>query len=61
MFDKLTQSNSRLIALDTVIVSVHYVAMRVGLGDEIKRKCRPFATMVQLKCSIVEVRAEENL
>ena len=35
--------------------------MQVGFGwDGIKRKGRPLATMVQLKKSIVEVRAEEN-
>ena len=44
-----------------MIVTVHSVTMLVGFGRfAIKRKGRPLASMVQLKGSIVEVRAEEN-
>ena len=61
VFDKVTQSNSGFNALDTLIVTVHSVTMPVGFGrDGIKRKGRSLATMVQLRCSLVEVRAEEN-
>ena len=61
MFDKVSQSNSRFNALDTLLVTVHSVTKPVGFGrDGIKRKGRPLATMVQLKSSIVELRAEEN-
>jgi len=59
VFDKVTHSNSRLNASDTLIVAVHSVTMPVGFG-RIKQKDRPFAIMVQLKRSIVEVGAEEN-
>jgi len=61
MFDKVSQSNSRFNALDTLLVTVHSVTKPVGFGrDGIKRKGRPLATMVQLKRSIVEVGAAEN-
>ena len=61
VFDKVSQSNARFNASDTFIVTVHSVTMPVGFGrDAIKRKGRPLATMVHLKSSIVEVRAEEN-
>ena len=61
MFDKVSQSNTGFNASNTPIVTVPSVTMPVGFGwDGIKRKGRPLATMVQLKKSIVEVRAEEN-
>ena len=59
VFDKVTQSNSRFDASDTLIVTVHSVTMPVGFGG-IKQKGRPVASMVHLKRSIAEVRAEEN-
>lgn len=40
---------------------VHSVKMPVDFGVVgIKRKCRPLATMVRIKRSIVEVGSEEN-
>ena len=61
MFDKVSQSNARFNATHTLIVTVHSVTMPVGFsGDGMKRKGRPLETMVQIKKSIIEVRAEEN-
>jgi len=61
VFDKVSQSNARFNATDSLIVTVHSVTIPAGFsGDGIKRKGRPLATMAHLKRSIVEVRAEEN-
>jgi len=61
VFDKVSQSNSRFNASDTLMVTVHSVTMPVEFGwVGIERKGRPLATMVQLKRSIVEVGAEEK-
>jgi len=61
VFDKVSQSNTRFNAMDTLIGTVHSDTMTVGFGgDGMKRKGRPLATMAHLKISIVEVRAEEN-
>jgi hypothetical protein len=61
VFDKLTQSNARLGALDKLRMAVHSVKMPVGFGkNAIKTKCRPLSVMAHLKKSIVEVRAEQN-
>ena len=61
VFDKVSQSNARFNAMDTLIVKVHSVTMPVGFGgDGMKRKGRQLATMANLKRSIVQVRAEEN-
>ena len=61
VFDNASQSNARFNETDTLIVTVHSVAMPVGFGRvAIKRKSRPIATVAQLKKSIVEVRADEN-
>jgi len=61
VFDKVSQSNARFNAMDTLIVTVNSVTMPVGIGgDRMKRKGKPPTTMAHLKCSIVEVRAEEN-
>jgi len=35
VFEKLTQSNSRFNALDTIVVTVHLVRMPVGFGKNI--------------------------
>ena len=62
VFDKVSQYNSRFNSSDTQIVTVYTVTMPVGYcGDGIKRKGRPIATMVQVKRSIVEAGAEENI
>ena len=61
VFDKVSKSNARFNASDTLIVSVHSVKMPVGFGgDGIKRNGRPLATMVHLRSSIVEVGTKEN-
>jgi hypothetical protein len=61
VFDKVSQYNVTFNASDTLIVAVHSVTMPVGFEKAaIKQTGRPLATMVHLKSSIVEVRAEEN-
>jgi len=56
MFYKVTQSNSRFNASQTLNLTVHSVTMPVEFGRSvIKQKSRPLATMVQLKRSIVEL------
>jgi hypothetical protein len=61
VFYKVLQSNARFNAKDILIVTVHSVTMPAEfVGDGIKRKLRPLATMAPLKRSIVDVRAEEN-
>ena len=61
VFNKVSQSNARFNATDTLIVTVHSVTMPVGFGEDgIKGKGRPLATTAHLKSSNVEVRAEEN-
>jgi hypothetical protein len=61
VFDKVSQSNDRFNATDSLIVTIHSVTIPVGFGkDAIKRKGRQLATMAHQNRSIVEVRAEEN-
>jgi len=59
VFEKVAQSNARFNALDKLVMTVHSVKMPVGHG-RIATKGRPLETMVHLKRSIVEVKAEEN-
>jgi hypothetical protein len=59
VFEKVSQSNSRFNALDTLTIKVHAVWMPVGFGI-IKNKCRPLEIMTHLKRSIIEVKAETN-
>ena len=59
VFDKVTHSNSGFNASDTLIETVHYVTMHVGVGG-IKQKGNPRASMIHLKSIIVEVGAEGN-
>jgi len=60
-FEKVSQSNSRFDALDTLVVTVHSVRMPVGFGKSaIKNTGRLLSVMAHLKTSIVEVEAEEN-
>ena len=56
---KVSQSNARFNALDKLLMAVHSVKMPIGHG-RIATKGRPLETMVHLKRSIVEVKAEEN-
>jgi len=59
-FDKVTQSNARYQALDTLTFHVHSVEMPVGFGKKAETsKGRPLSTMVHLKRSIVEVKARD--
>jgi len=60
-FGKVSQSNSRFNALDTLLVTVHSVKKTVACGRcATKSKGRPFSGMVHLKQSMVEVKAKEN-
>jgi hypothetical protein len=60
VFEKVTQSNSRYQALDTLTFHPHSVRMPMGFGKVQKSKGRSLSVMAHLKRSIVEVRAEEN-
>ena len=53
VFDKVTQSNARYQALDTLTFHVHSVETETSKG-------RTMSAMAQLKRSIVEVKAKEN-
>jgi hypothetical protein len=58
VFEKVSQSNARFKALNTLTVEVHAVRMSVGFGG-IKTKGRPLGVMAHLK-SIIEVKTETN-
>ena len=61
VFEKVSHSNSRFNALDTLIVNVNSVRMPVGFGKSaIKSKGRPLSVMARLKTSVVDVKAGEN-
>jgi len=61
VFVKVSQSNSRFDALDTLVVTVHSVRMSVGFWERaIKSRGVPLSVMAHLKTSIVEVKADEN-
>ena len=58
VFQKVSQSNSRFNALDTLVVTVHSVRMPVGFGTRAKRsKGPPLSVMAHLRRSVVEVKA----
>jgi len=58
---KVAQSNARFNALDKLIMTVHSVKIPKGNGGGgIVAMGRSLETMVRLKRSIVEVKAEEN-
>ena len=62
VFGKVTQSNARFNALDTLTV-VHSVTMPGGFGqrgDGIKTMGRPISVMTHLKKNIVQVTSETN-
>jgi hypothetical protein len=59
VFERVTQSNARFNALDTLTIVVHSVRMPIGFG-RVKTKDRPVDVMAHLKRSIIEVKAEEN-
>jgi hypothetical protein len=61
VFEKVTQTNARYTALDTLTFHVHSVRMPVGFGKRAeKTKGRSPSVMAHLKRSIVEVKAKEN-
>ena len=63
VFEKVTQSNSRFNALDTLTVVLHSVRIPIGFGlpgDGIKTMGRPLSVMAPLKKSIVQVKTETN-
>jgi len=61
VYEKVSQSNSRFNALDTLVVTVHSVKMPVGFGEHtFKSRGRPLSVMIQFKRRIVDVQAEEN-
>jgi len=61
VFEKVSQSNSRLNALDTLVVTVHSVKMPVGYGKPANKSFgRPLSALTHLKRNFVEVKAEEN-
>ena len=63
VFEKVTQSYARFIALDTLTVVINSVTMPVGFGqrgDGIKTMGRPISVMAHLKKSIVQVKSETN-
>jgi hypothetical protein len=59
VFEKVSQSNSRFNALDTLNIEVHAVRMPAGFGGN-KTEVRPLEVMVHLKRSIIKVKAETN-
>jgi len=61
VFEKVSQSNSRFNALDTLVVTVHSLKMPVGFGRcAMKSRGRPLSVMAHLKRSNVVVKAEQN-
>jgi len=61
VFEKVSQSNPRFNALNTLVVTVHSLKMPVGNGKHaIKSMGRPLSVMAYLKSCIVEMKAEEN-
>jgi hypothetical protein len=56
VFEKVSQSNSRFNALDTLTIEIHSVRMPAGFGRSIKNKRRPFQVMAHLKRRVFEVK-----
>jgi len=57
---KVKQSNARYHALDTLNFHVHSVKMLVGFRKAETSKENPLSVMVQLRLSIVEIKAEKK-
>jgi len=56
VFEKVSQSNSRFNALDTMVVTGHSARIPVGFGKNVlKSKGRPLSVMAHIKRSIVDV------
>jgi len=61
VFVKVSQSNARFKALDTLVVTVHSVKMPVCFRRvALKSSGIPLSVIAHLKWSIVEVKSEEN-
>jgi len=61
VFERVSQSNSRFNAFDTLVVIVHSIKMPGGFGKwACKSVVRPLSIMAHLKKGIVEVKTEEN-
>ena len=60
VLEKVTQSNSRFNALDTLVHEIRSVKMPVGFGKGTKAKGRSLAALPHLKKSIVKVKSETN-
>ena len=61
LFEKVSQSNSRFEAIDTLVVTVHSVRMLIGFGKSVlKSRGWLISAMAHLKTSIVEMKAEQN-
>jgi hypothetical protein len=60
VFEKVSQSNSRFNALDTLTIEVHALKMPAGFGVSINTKVRPLGVMAHLKRSIISVKVETN-
>jgi hypothetical protein len=58
---KVSQSNSRINALENLTIEVHSIKRPAAFGgDGIKPKGRPLQVMAHLKKSIIEVKAETS-
>ena len=61
VFERVTQSNARFNALDTLTFTVDSVKMPVGFGKvALKTRGRPLSVMAHLKRSIVKVVTKDN-
>ena len=50
VFERVSQSNSRFNALDTLVVTVHWIKMPGGFGKRARKSMgRPLSTMAHLK------------
>ena len=62
-FEKVTESDTRFNALDTMTVVLHSVKMPVGFGFHsagMKTKDRPLSIMAHLNRSIIQIKTETN-
>jgi len=61
VYEKVSQSNSRFNASDTLVVTVHSVRMPVSFGKHaITNRGTPLSVVAHIKKSIVEVKVEEK-
>ena len=57
IWEKVTQSNSRFTALDTLVLEIRSVKMPVGFGGGIKTKGISLTALAHLKKNIVRVKS----